>query len=149
MSGGALTPPPVRREDTGGTTVGRRERWSGWLAFAGTMIFIVGLINVIYGIAAIGDSNFFVHNTKYIVSGLNTWGWIILLIGVVQVVAGIGIWVQNQLARWVGIIGAGVSAIAQLLWLPSYPLAALAIFAVDVLILYGLLAHGGRQRDAV
>ena len=149
MSGGALTPPPVRPEDTGGPTVGRRERWSGWLAFAGTMIFIVGLINVIYGIAAIGDSNFFVHNTKYIVSGLNTWGWIVLLIGAVQVLSGIGIWVQNQLARWVGIVGAGLSAIAQLLWLPSYPLAALAIFAVDVLILYGLLAHGGHQRDAV
>jgi hypothetical protein len=66
---------------------------------------------------------------------------------VVQALAGIGIWVRNQLARWVGILGAAVSAVAQLLWLPSYPLAALAILALDVVVLYGLLAHGGR-RDA-
>jgi hypothetical protein len=148
MSGGSLrTPPPVRPEYTAAEGVERREEWSGWLAFAGTMIFIVGVINVVYGIAAIDDSSFFVHNTKYIVSDLNTWGWIVLLIGVVQALAGIGIWVRNQLARWVGIFGAAVSAVAQLLWLPSYPLAALAILALDVVILYGLLAHGGR-RDA-
>ena len=148
MSGGSLrTPPPVRQEYTGADGVERREEWSGWLAFAGTMIFIVGVINVVYGIAAIDDSSFFVHNTKYILSDLNTWGWIVLLIGVVQALAGIGIWVRNQLARFVGILGAAVSAVAQLLWLPSYPLAALAILALDVVVLYGLLAHGGR-RDA-
>ena len=60
--------------------------------------------------------------------------------------AAIGIWLRNQAARWLGIVGAGVSAVAQLLWLPSYPLAALAIFALDVIILYALLAHGGRDR---
>ena len=146
MSGGSLTTPPsVRPEHTGAESVEHGGDWSGWLAFAGTMIFIAGLINAIYGIAAIGDSSLFVHNTKYIFSNLNTWGWIVLVIGVVQVLAGIGIWVRNQAARWVGIVGAGVSAVAQLLWLPSYPLAALAVFALDVIILYALLAHGGRK----
>jgi hypothetical protein len=144
MSGGSLTtPPPVR---TDAESVEDRADWSGWLAFAGAMIFIAGGINAIYGIAAIDGSSFFVHNTKYIFSNLNTWGWIVLLIGVVQVFAGIGIWLRNQAARWLGIVGAGVSAVAQLLWLPSYPLAALAIFALDVIILYALLAHGGRDR---
>ena len=143
MSGGSLTTPPPVHADA--ESVEDRADWSGWLAFAGAMIFIAGVINAIYGIAAIDDSSFFVHNTKYIFSNLNTWGWIVLLVGVVQVFAGIGIWVRNQAARWLGIVGAGVSAVAQLLWLPSYPLAALAIFALDVIILYALLAHGGRK----
>ena len=146
MSGGSLTTPPsVRPEHTDAESVERGTDWSGWLAFAGAMIFIAGAINAVYGIAAIDDSSFFVHNTKYIFSDLNTWGWIVLLIGVVQVLAGIGIWLRSQVARWVGIVGAGVSAVAQLLWLPSYPLAALAIFALDVIILYALLSHGGRK----
>ena len=151
MSSGALTtPPPVHPERTGGESVEFAEsRGSGWVAFAATMIFIVGVLNVIYGIAAIDNSSFFVHNTKYIVSDLNTWGWVVLIIGVVQVFAGLGIWARNQAARWVGIVTVGLSAIAELMFLPSYPLAALAIFAVDVLVLYGLLAYGGRHRAAV
>ena len=66
----------------------------------------------------------------------------------VQVFAGLGIWARNQAARWVGIVTVGLSAIAELMFLPSYPLAALAIFAIDVLVLYGLLAYGGRHRAA-
>jgi hypothetical protein len=150
MSGGALsTPPPVRPERTADESLEIVEgRGSGWVAFAATMLFIAGVLNVIYGIAAIDDSSFFVHNTKYILSGLNTWGWIVLIIGVVQVFAAIGIFAGNQVARWAGIVIAGLSIIAQLLWLPAYPLAALAVLAIDVVVLYGLIAYGGRHRAA-
>ena len=54
---------------------------SGWVTFAGIMLFIAGVLNVIYGIAAIGDSKFFIQDQKYILSNLNTWGWITLLLG--------------------------------------------------------------------
>ena len=65
---------------------------SGWVTFAGVMLFIVGVLNVIYGIAAIGDSSFFVQDQKYILSNLNTWGWVTLLIGVIQLFAAFSLW---------------------------------------------------------
>ena len=121
------------------------ERGAGWIAFAGIMLTIIGILNVIYGIAAIGDSSFFVHNTKYIVSSLNTWGWVTLIIGVIQVLAAFSIWSGGEFGRWIGILIAGVSMIGALLSLPAYPLWSLAVFAIDVLIIYGLAAYGGQR----
>jgi hypothetical protein len=121
------------------------ERGAGWIAFAGIMLAIIGILNVIYGIAAIGDSSFFVHNTKYILSNLNTWGWVTLIIGVIQVLAAFSIWSGGEFGRWIGIFIAGVSMIGALLSLPAYPLWSLAVFAIDVLIIYGLAAYGGQR----
>jgi hypothetical protein len=121
------------------------ERGAGWIAFAGIMLSIVGILNVIYGIAAIGDSSFFVHNTKYILSNLNTWGWVTLIIGVIQVIAAFSIWSGSDFGRWIGIFVAGLSMIGALLSLPAYPFWSLAVFAIDVLIIYGLAAYGGQR----
>ena len=121
------------------------DRGAGWIAFAGIMLTIIGILNVIYGIAAIGDSSFFVHNTKYILSNLNTWGWVTLIIGVIQVLAAFSIWSGGEFGRWIGILIAGVSMIGALLSLPAYPLWSLAVFAIDVLIIYGLAAYGGQR----
>ena len=60
------------------------ERGYGWVAFAGTLLLLVRSIDVIQGIAAIGNANFFVHNTHYVVGSLNTWGWVVLIIGACQ-----------------------------------------------------------------
>ena len=119
---------------------------SGWLLFATIMIAIAGVLNVIYGIAAIGDSRFFVDDTRYILSGLNTWGWITLIIGVTQLLAAASISRGGQFGRWFGIVAASLSAIGALLAIPGYPLWSLAIFAVDILVIYGLAAYGGRAR---
>jgi hypothetical protein len=121
-------------------------RGAGWLMFAGIMLLITGVLNIIYGIAAIGDSSFFVNDTKYILSNLNTWGWVMLVIGVLQVAAAFSIWAGNQFGRWFGIFTAGISAIGALLSIPAYPFWSLAIFAVDILIIYGLAAYGGRHQ---
>ena len=120
-----------------------REEGSGWLLFAGIMLMLVGTLNTIYGIAAIGDSSFFVNDTKYILSNLNTWGWITLALGVVQICAAFSIWSGSQFGRWFGIAVAGLSAIGALMSIPAYPFWYLAIFAVDILIIYGLAAYGG------
>jgi len=117
---------------------------SGWLLFAGIMIFIAGVLNVIYGIAAIDDSKFFVQDTKYVVSSLNTWGWITLIVGALQLVAAFSIWRGGGFGMVVGMAVAMISAIVALLSIPSYPLLSLAIFAVDVLIIYGLATYGGQ-----
>lgn len=121
------------------------ETGAGWVTFAGIMIMIVGILNVIYGIAAIDDSSFFVHNTKYIVSSLNGWGWATLILGVLQVVAALSIWQGGGFGQFFGILVAGLSMIGALLSLPAYPFWSLAVFAVDVLIIYGLAAYGGQR----
>jgi hypothetical protein len=121
---------------------------TGWVLFAGIMIMMVGVLNIFWGIAAIDDSSFFVQDTRYILSGLNTWGWIILIIGALQLAAAFSIWAGGSFGRWFGIAAATANAIAALLSIPAYPFWALAIFAVDILVIYGLAAYGGDRRVA-
>lgn len=118
---------------------------SGWLLFAGIMIFIAGVLNTIYGIAAIDDSAFFVDDARYVISTLNTWGWITLIIGVLQLIAAVSIWRGGGFGMVFGMAVAMISAIGALLTIPAYPLLSLAIFAIDVLIIYGLATHGGQR----
>jgi hypothetical protein len=122
------------------------EKGSGWLLFAGIMIVMVGVLNLIYGIAAIDNANFFVANQKYIISDLNTWGWVMVVVGALQMLAAFSIWSGGGYGRWFGIAIAGVNAIAALLALPAYPFWSLAVFTIDILIIYGLAAYGGGHR---
>ncbi len=121
---------------------------AGWVMFAGIMLLVVGVLNVIYGIAAVGNSKFFVHETQYILSGLNTWGWVTIVLGALEILAAFSIWSGGGFGRWFGIIVASLSAIGALLSMPAYPFWSLAIFAIDILIIYGLAAYGGRPIDA-
>ncbi len=121
------------------------EKGSGWLLFAGTMVAIAGVLNVIYGIAAIDQSTFFTDNAKYVITNLKTWGWVVLIIGVVQLIAAVSIWGRGEFGRWIGVIGASLNMILMLLWLPGAPFLSLAIFGIDILVVYGLLAYGGRR----
>ena len=75
---------------------------SGWWVFAGVLLLIAGVLNIIYGIAAIGDSKFFAENVTYILSGLHTWGWIILIIGVLEMVAAFSLFSGAEFGRWFG-----------------------------------------------
>ena len=119
---------------------------SGWVLFAGIMIMMVGVLNIIWGIAAIDKSSFFVQDAKYVFSDLRTWGWIILVLGGLQLAAAFSIWAGGSFGRWFGIAAATANAIAALLSIPAYPFWSLAIFAIDVLIIYGLAAYGGDRR---
>jgi hypothetical protein len=122
------------------------EQRSGWVTFAGVMLLIVGILNVIYGIAAIGDSKFFVAGAKYIFSNLNTWGWITLIIGVLQLFAAFSLWSGGLYGRIVGIGVSSLSALAALLSIPAYPFWSLAIFALDVVIIYQIALRGTEGR---
>jgi len=121
---------------------------AGWVLFAGIMLMILSILNIIWGIAAIDKANFFVADQHYIVSDLSTWGWVVLCIGGLQLIAAFSIWAGGQYGRWVGLITASFSAIAALMTIPAYPFWALAIFAVDILVIYGLAAYGGQRIDA-
>jgi len=117
---------------------------NGWWVFAGVLLLIAGVLNIIYGIAAIGDSKFFTENATYIISGLNTWGWVLLIIGVLELVAAFSLFSGGEFGRWFGIFIASLNAMGALLSIPAYPFWSLAIFTLDVLVLYGLAAYGGR-----
>ena len=125
------------------------EHGRGWRGFAGTMLLIVGTLNVIYGIAAIDDARVYVGDTKYVIGDLATWGWFLLTVGVAQVVAAFGIWNRAQWARWAGVISASINAVVQLLFLPAFPLLSLSLLAIDVLVIYALIQYGGRHQAAV
>ena len=119
------------------------KTYSGWGIFAAIMLIIVGVLNVIWGIAAIADSKFFVQDQKYIISNLNLWGWITLIIGVLQLLAGFSLWSGNIYGRVMAILFASLSALAALLSIPAYPFWSLAIFAIDIIIIYQVSLYGG------
>jgi hypothetical protein len=106
---------------------------------------VLGCFNLIYGIAAIANSHVFVANAHFVFANLKTWGWITLIIAVLQVLAGIGVLAGNQLARWFGVVLVGLNAIDQMFFIPAYPFWSLTIIAVDVVALYGLCAYGSRE----
>jgi hypothetical protein len=124
------------------------ERGAGWVAFAGMMILIAGILNTIGGISAIGDANFWVADAHYQFADLNTWGWILLAVGLLQLFAAFSIWNGGGYGRWIGIISASVNAVVQLFFLPAFPFWSLAIFTLDILIIYGLIVYGGRPERA-
>lgn len=127
----------------------RREEGSGWIVFAGIMVLMAGILNMIWGIAAINDSAFFTHNATYILSGLKTWGWVVLLIGVLQLFAAFSIFSGGEFGRWFGIVAATLNAVSALMSIGAYPLWALCMFGVDILIIYGLATYGGSADDQV
>jgi hypothetical protein len=122
------------------------ERAAGWLLFAGAMVMIAGFLNLIYGIAGIGNANWLESNSAYVFSNLKTWGWIVTIVGVLQLTAAFSVWAGNEYGRWVGMISAGLNSIVMLMFIPAYPLGALAVFAIDILVIYGLAAYGGQGR---
>jgi len=124
------------------------ERGSGWVAFAGILLLILGTLNTIEGIAAISKAHFFVRDTNYIFGSLNSWGWVVLIIGIAQLLVGLGVMAKNQFARWTGVAVLGLNAIAQLLFIPAYPFWSLALFSVDILAIYGLVTYGDRLSRA-
>jgi len=124
------------------------RRGYGLVVFAAILLAVIGCFNLIYGIAAIANSHVFVANAHYVFANLRTWGWITLIIAVLQLAAAGGILVGNQLARWFAVVMVGLSAIDMMLFIPAYPFWALAIIAMDVVALYGLCAYGSRENLA-
>ena len=123
-------------------------RGYGLIIFACVLLLVIGFFNMIYGIAAIANSHVFVANAHYVVGNLRAWGWITLIISVLQLVAAAGILAGNQLARWFAVAVVGLNAIDMMFFLPAYPFWALTIIAVDVVALYGLCAYGSRENLA-
>jgi len=124
------------------------DRGAGWVAFAAIMLGLAGAWNIFDGILALANSKVFVANANYVFSDLRTWGWIILVLGILQTMACFGLFSGSQLARWFGIAAASLNAFGQLMFISAYPFWALSMFAIDVLIVYALAVYGGRREPA-
>ena len=138
---------PQSTPSPGSESYAIEERGFGWLTFAGVLLLVVGTVNFIEGVAAIGNAHFFVGNTHYVFGSLNTWGWVALCIGVIQWAVGLGVFVRNQLARWIGVAILSLNSISALLMMPAYPFWSLTIFAMDMLAIYALVAYGKHLAD--
>ena len=125
------------------TPAPRRRPASGFTVFAASMLILVGVWNVLEGLAAIIKKEFFVVTANYLFKfDVTAWGWINLVLGILLILAGGGIFAGAVWARTVGIIVAGLAAIASFMWLPYFPVWAILIIAVCVLSIWALTARG-------
>jgi hypothetical protein len=122
-----------------------REPVSGWTVgfayFAGAIMILIGIFHVFAGIAAIAEDEFFVIGRDYTYDvDVTAWGWIHLIGGLIVVAAGIGIYSGAVWARTVGIVLAGLSAIGNFFFIPYYPVWAVLIIALDIMVILALTA---------
>jgi len=117
-------------------------RGTGSAFFASILLMVAGTVNIIYGIAALGDSKFFVGETRYVFSNLNTWGWITLLLGILALLAAFSVMSGGIFGRSVGIAVASLSAIGALLGVGgAYPFWSLGVFAICIVVIHGLAVY--------
>jgi len=122
------------------------ERGSGWIAFAGIMLILVGAMDIINGLWALDHKNNAPNVSALLYENkLETWGWIFLIWGIVVVIAGFLVFSRNQFGRWIGIIAASVSLIVNMTWIFAYPIASLSVVFLAALVLYALVVYGGRD----
>ena len=122
-------------------------RGTGRVVFAATLLLIAGTLNIIYGIGALDDANVFVNDKRYIFTNLNTLGWVLIILGVIQLGGGFSLMAGNTYGRVIGIIGGSLGAIGALLSIGGDdPWWSLAIFALCVYIIQGIVVLGDDER---
>jgi hypothetical protein len=126
-------------------------RGAGRVIFAGTLLFIVGTLNIIYGIGALDDASIFVGDTRFILDDLNTLGWVLIILGVIQLTGGWSLISGQTYGRVIGIVAGGLGAIGALLSIgEGNPWWSLAVFALCIYVVHGIIVYGeeGRRTGA-
>ena len=137
--------PPSTTPSIGEARSHEEGRGYGLVLFASILLVVIACFNLIYGIAAIANSHVFTAHAHYVFGNLKTWGWITLFIGILQLLAALGVLAGNQLARWFAVVVLGLNAIDQMFFISAYPFWSIIIIAMDVVALYGLCAYGSRR----
>ena len=129
---------------TNTTTRANYSGWAvGWAGFAGVMLVMIGVFDVIQGLVALFNDEFYVITQDWVFKyDITVWGWIQLILGVLVIAAGVGIFSGNVAARIVGVIIASIAAILNFAWLPYYPLWSIMVIAICVAVIWALTAHG-------
>jgi hypothetical protein len=124
-------------------------RGAGRAAFAATLLLIAGLLNIIYGIGALDSANIFTDDRRYIFTDLNTLGWVLIVLGIIQLTGGVSLLAGNVFGRVVALVGATLGAIGALLSIGgSYPWWSLGIFFLCIYVIHGILILGDDERVA-
>jgi hypothetical protein len=119
------------------------DRGMGRAAFVAILLLIAGVLNIVYGFGAVGDAHFYDGNTHYVIASLHTWGWITVLLGLLEIGAGVSLLMGNLFGRIVGIFAASLGAIGALLSVGgAYPFWSLGVFALCVICIHGLVIYG-------
>jgi hypothetical protein len=124
--------------------------WTGWVAFAAMIMFLLGSFQAVQGLVAIFDDGYY-HTTE---SGLvidvdyTAWGWAHLLLGVLIFISGLGVLAGNLAARTVAVGLAGLSALGNLLFIEAYPIWSVLIITIDLLVIFALTVHGRELRSS-
>jgi hypothetical protein len=130
----------------GGTPDQTKEvgmRGAGRVVFAGVLLLIVGTLNLIYGIGALDDANIFVNEKRYIFTNLNTMGWVMIVLGIVQLTGAFSLFAGNVYGRVIGVIGGSLGAISALLSIGGNdPWWSLGIFFLSIYVVHGILVYG-------
>jgi hypothetical protein len=125
-------------------------RGAGRVVFAGTLLLIIGIINIVYGFGALDDANIFVNDTRFILDDLNTLGWVLIILGAIQLTGGISLLAGNSYGRVIGIIGGTLGAIGALFSIGgSNPWWSLAVFALCIYVVHGIIVFGEDERAGV
>jgi hypothetical protein len=123
-------------------TASRIPITSGWLTFAGIVAFVVGMFNVIDGLVALLRNDYYlVTSQDILVFNFAAWGWIWLIIGIVQIIVGAGIITGRMWARAAGVGMAVLAAVGQLAFLRAFPVWSVIVIALCVLLVYALTPH--------
>lgn len=120
------------------------ETGPGWVTFAAILLGLAGAMNVVHGLVAVSKSKFFTHDAVFVFGNLNTWGWIVMIYGVLLIIAAGSLRGGAEWARWFGIIAASLNIILQMAFMQAYPLWSLTVFFVDLLVIFALAAFAGR-----
>jgi hypothetical protein len=122
-------------------------RGAGRATFAAVLLLIAGTLNIIYGIGALDSANIYANDTRFILTNLNTMGWVLIVLGLIQLTGGFSLLSGNAYGRVIGIVGASLGAIGALLSVGgSDPWWSLGIFALCVYVLHGILVLGTDER---
>jgi hypothetical protein len=122
-------------------------RGAGRATFAAILLLIAGTLNIIYGIGALDSANIFANDTRYIFTDLNTMGWVLIVLGLVQLTGGFSLVSGNTYGRVIGLVGAGLGAIGALLSIGgANPWWSLAIFALCIYVIHGIAVLGDDER---
>ena len=124
--------------------------WAGWIVFASTMLIVVGVINIFEGIIALlYNERVLVTPNNFVVVDLTSWGWTLLISGVLLLIAGIGLMSAQTWARITAIVIVGLHAVTQTAWLGAYPVWSLLMIALDTVLLFALTARWSEVRPAL
>jgi hypothetical protein len=122
-------------------------RGVGRAIFAATLLLIVGTLNILYGIGALDGANILVNQQRFIFTNLNTLGWVLIILGIIQLAGGLSLIAGNTYGRVIGIIAGSLGAIGALLSIGgSNPWWSLCVFALCVFIVHGIIIYGDDER---